>query len=74
MALRCSVRRMKSGIKASVGGSADGIIGPKPCLSRGSESQRQDFPGGPAVNNQPANAGNTDSIPGLGRFHMPQGS
>ena len=56
---------MKSGIKASVGGSADDIIGPEPCLSRGSESQRQDFPGGPVVNNQRANAGNTDSIPGL---------
>ena len=33
-----------------------------------------DFPGGPAVNNPPANAGDTDLIPGLGRFHMPQGN
>ena len=31
-----------------------------------------DFPGGPVVNNPPANAGDTDSIPGLGKFHLPQ--
>ena len=30
-----------------------------------------DFPGGPVVKNLPANVGNTDSIPALGRFHMP---
>ena len=29
-----------------------------------------DFPGGPAVKNLPANAGDMGSIPGLGRFHM----
>ena len=34
---------------------------------------KQDFPGGPVVNNQPANAGDTSSIPGLGRFHIPCG-
>ena len=33
-----------------------------------------DFPGGPVVKNLPANAGETTSIPGLGRFHMPQGN
>ena len=27
----------------------------------------RDFPGGSVVKNQPANAGNTGSIPGLGR-------
>ena len=27
-----------------------------------------DFPGGPVVKNLPANAGDTGSIPGLGRF------
>ena len=31
-----------------------------------------DFPGGPVVKNPPANAGDTGSIPGLGRFHMQQ--
>ena len=30
-----------------------------------------DFPGGPVVKNPPANAGDTGSIPGRGRFHMP---
>ena len=32
----------------------------------------KDFPGGSVVKNQPANAGDTDSIPGLGRSHMLQ--
>ena len=31
-----------------------------------------DFPGGAGVKNPPANAGDTGSIPGLGRCHMPQ--
>ena len=30
------------------------------------------FPGGTVVENLPADAGNTDSISGLGRSHMPQ--
>ena len=30
--------------------------------------------GGPVVRNPPANAGDTGSIPGLGRSHMPQGN
>ena len=30
-----------------------------------------DFPGGELVKNLPANAGDTDSIPGPGRSHMP---
>ena len=29
-----------------------------------------DFPGGPVVKNQPANAGDVGLITGLGRFHM----
>ena len=29
------------------------------------------FPGGRVVKNPPANAGDTDSSPGLGRSHMP---
>ena len=32
----------------------------------------QDFPGGALVENPPASAGGTGSIPGLGRSHMPQ--
>ena len=31
----------------------------------------RDFPGGAVVKNLPANAGDTRSIPGLGRSHMP---
>ena len=31
-----------------------------------------DFPGGAVVKNPPASAGNTCSIPGLGRSHVPQ--
>ena len=30
-----------------------------------------DFPGGTVVKNLPANAGDTGSIPGAGRSHMP---
>ena len=30
------------------------------------------FPGGPVVENLPANAGDTGSSPGLGRSHMPR--
>ena len=33
-----------------------------------------DFPGGAVVKNPPANAGDTGSIPGLGRSHMPWSS
>ena len=32
------------------------------------------FPGGAVVESLPANAGDTGSSPGLGRFHMPQGN
>ena len=32
----------------------------------------RDFPGGTVVKNPPANAGDTDSRPGLGRSHMPR--
>ena len=34
----------------------------------------KDFPSGPVVKNPPANAGDTGSIPGPGRFHVPQGT
>ena len=33
-----------------------------------------DFPGGPVVKNQPANAGNMGSISGPGRPHLSQGN
>ena len=33
---------------------------------------KQGFPGGAGVKNPPANAGDTDSNPGLGRYHMPR--
>ena len=33
-----------------------------------------DFSGGPVVKSPPDSAGDTGSIPGLGRFHIPQGS
>lgn len=32
----------------------------------------KDFPNGPVIKNPPANAEDTDSIPGWGGFHMPQ--
>ena len=31
-----------------------------------------DFPGGTVDRNLPASAGDTESIPGLGRLHMPR--
>ena len=34
----------------------------------------QDFPGGPVHRNPPANTGDTGSISGPGRFHMPWGN
>ena len=33
-----------------------------------------DFPGGPEIKNMPANAEDTGSIPGPGRFHIPSGN
>ena len=38
------------------------------CFNRWNEG----FPGGPAVKTLPASAGDTGSIPGPGRFHMPR--
>ena len=35
-----------------------------------SKMSLRDFPGGAVVKNPPANAGDTGSIPGLGRSHM----
>ena len=38
------------------------------------KNHNKDFPGSPVIKNLPANTGDTDSIHGLGRFHMPWGS
>ena len=38
------------------------------------EDAIKNFRGGPSVKNPPANAGNTDLIPGLGRSRLPQGN
>ena len=35
------------------------------------KEKNRDFPGGTVVKNPPANAGDTGSIPGPGRSHMP---
>ena len=34
----------------------------------------RNFPGGPVIRNLPANSGDTGSIPGPGRVHVPQGN
>ena len=34
------------------------------------KSHKKGFPGGPVVKNPPCNAGDTSSIPGLGRSHV----
>ena len=36
------------------------------------QKRNEDVPGGPVVKNLPVDAGKTGSIPGPGRFHMPQ--
>ena len=35
------------------------------------KSKSQELPGGTVVKNPPASAGDTGSIPGRGRFHVP---
>ena len=47
------------------------------CRSRTWKAENRkdgDFPGSPVIRNPPANTGDTGSIPGLGRFHMPRGN
>ena len=41
-------------------------------VDKNSIKKERDFPGGAVVKNPPANAGDTGSIPGLGRSHMPR--
>ena len=43
-----------------------------PLLLARAKMEAQDFPGSWVGKNTAANAGDTGSIPGLGRFHMPQ--
>ena len=38
------------------------------------KNDKRGFLGGSEVKNLPVNAGDTGLIPGLGRFHMPQGN
>ena len=45
----------------------------KPAMTQ-LKKQPRDFPGGPVVRNPSANAGDTGSIPGPGRSHMPLGN
>ena len=43
-------------------------------LNKYLSNNSRDFPGGSVVMNPSVNAGDTSSIPGLRRFHMPQGN
>ena len=43
-------------------------------MQHGWKKKKKDFPGDPEVENLPANAGDTGSIPSQGRLHMWQGS
>ena len=38
------------------------------------KKSKVDFPSGPVVKNQPENAGDMGTVPGPGRFHLPQGN
>ena len=51
---------------------AIGDIGVNSWFSIYKNRYRGDFPGGTVVKNLPANAGDTGSIPGPGRSHMPR--
>ena len=42
--------------------------------AHGKGADLTDFPCGLVVKNLPCSAGDTGSIPGLGRFHVPQGN
>ena len=44
----------------------------KNCASVHDKEKKKGFPGGAAVENLPANAGDTGSSPGLGRSHTPR--
>ena len=50
---------------------ATGLEGGKKWILK---SLYKDFPGGSVVKNPPASAGDTGSIPGPGRSHMPWGN
>ena len=44
------------------------------CAIDRTESSHLSLPGGSVVKNRPANAGDTGSVPNLGRSHVPQGN
>ena len=44
----------------------------KKCEEMSEKNLNLGFPGGAVIENLPANAGDTGSSPGLGRFHMPR--
>ena len=48
-----------------------GVMGLAGYHDQTSKIESEGFPGGAVVKNPPANAGDTSSSPGLGRFHMP---
>ena len=56
--------------------SSDHSKGNNPSILKGRTNsvnrKLRDFPGGTVVKSPPANAGDTGSIPGPGRSHMPQ--
>ena len=43
----------------------------KHCNKNKNKTKNMDFPGGLVIKNLPANAGDTGSIPGPRRFHLP---
>ena len=45
----------------------------RPQLSASYNNELTNFPGGPVVKNPPASAEHPSSLPGLGRFHLPEG-
>ena len=58
---KSKVKHSLDGLSSRVEMTAEELINLKLC---------QDFPGGPAVKNPLANAGDMGLIPDLGRFHM----
>ena len=57
---------------AQVEGTQGFLPQPEKDLERPSSTRL--VPSGPVVKNPPANAGDTGSIPAVGRVHMPQGN
>ena len=63
---------MKKGLKDSVIKKQTRVDDSEEALTKSPTRENvQDFPGSTVDKNPPANAGDTDVIPGPGRFHMP---